>query len=118
MNEIDNIEFYQPVTVLLLIENDEGDEIASALPRSVRPPQVVEKYMNAVFDRCKRADETYLAFRLPRDGDEPTEKKAKSGEATPAVATPTVDFNMSGFGVGMAAVLENKKAGRPRKSLG
>jgi len=118
MNEIDNIEFYQPVTVLLLIENDEGDEIASALPRSVRPPQVVEKYMNAVFDRCKRADETYLAFRLPRDGDEPTEKKAKSGEATPAVATPTVDFNMSGFGVGMAAVLEKKKAGRPRRSLG
>ncbi|EFQ87919.1 hypothetical protein PTT_16373 [Pyrenophora teres f. teres 0-1] len=116
MNEIDNIEFYQPVTVLLLIENDEGDEIASALPRSVRPPQVVEKYMNAVFDRCKRADETYLAFRLPRDGDEPVEKKAKSGEATPA-ATPTVDFNMGGFGAGMAAVLEKKKAGRPRKSL-
>ena len=117
MNEIDNIEFYQPVTVLLLIENDEGDEIASALPRSVRPPHVVEKYMNAVFDRCKRAEETYLAFRLPRDGDEPAEKRAKSGEATPAVATPTVDFNMSGFGSNMAAVLEKKRAGRPRKSL-
>jgi len=117
MNEIDNIEFYQPVTVLLLIENDEGDEIASALPRSVRPPHVVEKYMNAVFDRCKRAEETYLAFRLPRDGDEPAEKRAKSGEVTPAVATPTVDFNMSGFGAGMAAMLEKKRAGRPRKSL-
>ena len=72
--------------------------------------------MNAVFDRCKRADETYLAFRLPRDGDEPVEKKAKSGDATRA-ATPTVDFNMGGFGAGMSAVLEKKKAGRPRKSL-
>lgn len=117
MNEIDNIEFYQPVTVLLIIENDEGDEIASALPRSVRPPQVVGKYMNAVFDRCKRADETYLAFKLPRDGDEPAEKRAKSGEATPAAATPTLDVNLGGFGAGMAAALEKKKAGRPRKSL-
>ncbi len=117
MNEIDNIEFYQPVTVLLLIEHDEGDEIASALPRSIRPPHVVEKYMNEVFDKCKRADETYLAFRLPRDGDELPEKRARSGDVTPAIATPTQDVVMGGVGVSASSVAERKKAGRPRKSL-
>jgi hypothetical protein len=117
MNEIDNIEFYQPVTVLLLIEHDEGDEIASALPRSIRPPHVVEKYMNEVFDRCKRADETYLAFRLPRDGDEAPEKRARSGDVTPALATPTQDVVMAGMGVSASSAAEKKRAGRPRKSL-
>ncbi|KAI4652738.1 uncharacterized protein J4E78_007565 [Alternaria triticimaculans] len=97
MNEIDNIEFYQPVTVLLLIEHDEGDEIASALPRSIRPPHVVDKYMNEVFDKCKRAEETYLAFRLPKDGDELPEKRIRSGDVTPAVATPTQDVAMGGM---------------------
>ncbi|CAN9278506.1 unnamed protein product [Alternaria alternata] len=117
MNEIDNIEFYQPVTVLLLIEHDDGDEIASALPRSIRPPHVVEKYMNEVFDRCKRADETYLAFRLPRDADEGPEKRVRSGEVTPALATPTQDVVMGGMGASTSSLAEKKKAGRPRKSL-
>ncbi|KAG9187645.1 hypothetical protein G6011_05516 [Alternaria panax] len=117
MNEIDNIEFYQPVTVLLLIEHDDGDEIASALPRSIRPPHVVEKYMNEVFDRCKRADETYLAFRLPRDGDELPEKRARSGDVTPALATPTPDVAMGGMGMSASSLADKKKAGRPRKSL-
>lgn len=117
MNEIDNIEFYQPVTVLLLIENDDGDEIASALPRSIRPPHVVEKYMNAVFDRCKRADETYLAFRLPRDADEVPEKRARSGDGTPTVVTPAQDINMATMGTAAITAAERKKAGRPRKSL-
>jgi hypothetical protein len=115
MNEIANIEFYQPVTVLLLIENDDGDEIASALPRSIRPPHIVEKYMNEVFDRCKRADETYLAFRLPKDGDDPPEKRVRSGEGTPAAAPPTPDIVMGGMS--SFGVVEKKKAGRPRKSL-
>lgn len=117
MNDIDNIEFYQPVTVLLLIENDEGDEIASALPRSIRPPHIVEKYMNEVFDRCKRADETYLAFRLPRDGEDVPEKKLKSGDVTPAIATPTQDVNMGGTGTNTTSAADRKKAGRPRRSL-
>ncbi|EOA81336.1 uncharacterized protein SETTUDRAFT_122975 [Exserohilum turcica Et28A] len=117
MNEIDNIELYQPVTVLLLIEKDEGDEIASALPRSIRPPHVVEKYMNAVFDRCKRADETYLAFRLPRDADEVPEKRARSGDGTPSVVTPAQDVNMAAMGTIVVTAAERKKAGRPRKSF-
>lgn len=117
MNEIDNIEFYQPVTVLLLIEHDEGDEIASALPRSIRPPHVVEKYMNEVFDKCKRAEETYLAFRLPKDGDELPEKRIRSGDVTPAVATPTQDVAMGGMGGSASSMAEKKKAGRPKKSL-
>jgi hypothetical protein len=117
-NDIADIDFYQPVTVLLLTNNM---EIRDALVRAIRPPDVVEKYMDEVFDKCKRADETYLAFRLPRDVDvEAAEKRAKSGDGTPVVATPTVDRRLSGVGSNLGSVLsasDKKKAGRPRRSL-
>jgi hypothetical protein len=117
-NDIADIDFYQPVTVLLLTNNM---EIRDALVRAIRPPDVVEKYMDEVFDKCKRAGETYLAFRLPRDVDvEAADKKAKSGEGTPVVATPTVDRRFSGVGSNLGSVLsaaDRKKAGRPRRSL-
>ena len=75
--------------------------------------------MNEVFDKCKRADETYLAFRLPKDGDaETAEKRVKSGDVTPAVATPTHDMATIGMGMGMGAPLMKRTAGRPRKSVG
>ena len=115
-NDIADIEFYQPVTVLLLTDDP---DIIRSLPRAVRPPDVVEKYMEEVFDKCKRAEETYLAFRLPKDGEEALEKRVRSGDATPAVATPTHNVLMGdqGMGTGMSSALEKKKAGRPRKSL-
>ncbi|KAF2823551.1 hypothetical protein CC86DRAFT_372488 [Ophiobolus disseminans] len=117
-NDIADIEFYQPVTVLLLTDNH---EIRNALVRAIRPPDVVERYMDEVFDKCKRAEDTYLAFRLPRDGDadEPPSKRARSGDVTPAVATPTTDaFGNTGSGWGLTlSGLEKKKAGRPRRSL-
>ncbi|KAF1842361.1 uncharacterized protein K460DRAFT_370331 [Cucurbitaria berberidis CBS 394.84] len=113
-NDIADIEFYQPVTVLLLTDDP---DIIRSLPRAVRPPDVVEKYMNEVFDKCKRAEETYLAFKLPRDGEELPEKRVRSGDVTPAVATPTHDAFMTSQGTGMNSLLEKKKAGRPRKSL-
>lgn len=115
-NDIADIEFYQPVTVLLLTDDP---EIIRALPRAVRPPDVVEKYMNEVFDKCKRAEETYLAFRLPKDGEDVPEKRVRSGDVTPAVATPTHDVLMGGLGtgMGMSSMLDKKKAGRPRKSM-
>lgn len=117
-HDIADIEFYQPVTVLLLTDNH---EIRNALVRAIRPPDVVEKYMDEVFDKCKRAEDTYLAFRLPRDGDvdDPAAKRARSGDVTPAVATPTTDaFGNAGSGWGLTlSGLEKKKAGRPRRSL-
>lgn len=114
-NDIDDIEFYQPVTVLLLTDNT---DIVHSLPRAVRPPDVVTKYMEEVFDKCKRAEETYLAFRLPRDGDaETAEKRARSGDVTPAVATPIPDTISSGGGLGMSSSMLKRSAGRPRKSL-
>jgi hypothetical protein len=112
-NDIDDIEFYQPVTVLLLTDHY---DIKQALPRAVRPPDVVEKYMEEVFDKCKRADETYLAFRLPKDGEDVPDKRARSGDGTPVVATPVPDTVMGGLGLTREG-LEKKKAGRPRKSL-
>jgi len=114
-HDIADIEFYQPVTVLILTDNN---EIRAALMRAIRPPDVVERYMDEIFDKCKRAEDTYLAFRLPRDGDEDA-KNTRSGDVTPAVATPMVDgFGNIGPGWGLTlSGLEKKKSGRPRRSL-
>jgi len=108
-NDIADIEFYQPVTALLLTEDA---TILEALKRAVRAPDVVDKYMNEVFDKCRRAEETYLAFRLPVDGDEPPEKRAKSTEATPTVATPSQEG-----GIGPGTAVDKKRTGRSRKSI-
>lgn len=114
-NDIEDIEFYQPVTVLLLSEHP---DIVHSLPRAVRPPDVVTRYMEEVFDKCKRAEETYLAFRLPKDNEaETAEKKVRSGDVTPAVATPVPDVAVSGSGMGMSALMAKKSAGRPRRSM-
>lgn len=111
-NDLKDIEFYQPVTVVILSANF---EILQSLPRAVRPPDVVEKYMNEVFDNCRRTEETYLAFKLPREGapDAEAGSRRMSVDPTPAVSTPVVDIVMGGTGV----TAEKKKAGRPRKSL-
>ncbi|KAF2032302.1 hypothetical protein EK21DRAFT_61207 [Setomelanomma holmii] len=113
-NDVGDIEFYQPVTVLLLTDNH---DVRHALTRAIRPPDVVERYMDEVFDKCKRAEETYLAFRLPRDGErDVAEKRIRNGDGTPSVATPTIDGFGGSFGLTLSG-LEKKKAGRPRKSL-
>lgn len=113
-NDIDNIEFYQPITVLIRTEDP---EIIKALPRSIRPPDVVESYMNEVFDKCKRADETYLAFRLPKDNNaDYAEKRLRSEDGTPTVATPVQDTSAEFHGGGMSA-LDRKKPGRAKKGL-
>ncbi|KAI8937680.1 hypothetical protein NX059_005381 [Plenodomus lindquistii] len=113
-NDIADIDFYQPVTALLRTEDP---ILLESLRRAVRPPEVVEKYMNEVFDKCRRADETYLAFRLPKDGEEMPEKRARSGDATPTVATPAQETFAGGMGFGMGSAIDRKKAGRPRKSV-
>lgn len=113
-NDIKDVDFYQPVTALILGGNS---DVIQSLPRAIRPPDVVGKYMNDVFDTCRRAEETFLAFRLPREGGpdaDPEERRVKSGDATPTVSTPITDAMMGGMG----AMLEKKRAtGRPRKSL-
>lgn len=100
---------------------DEHD-VKTALPRAIRPPSVVEKYMEEVFDTCTRAEETYLAFRLPRDGAGAGDADVgRSGEGTP-VGTPAGDAGLAGVGVGagvgVAALAEKRRsvAGRSRKS--
>ncbi|KAF2632536.1 hypothetical protein BU25DRAFT_436331 [Macroventuria anomochaeta] len=112
-NDLKDIDFYQPVTVLVLTDEH---EVKNALPRAIRPPSVVEKYMEEVFDTCKRAEETYLAFRLPKDGNMEVDVGARSGDVTPSVGTPIADVVMGGMG---AAVAEKRKstAGRSRKSI-
>ncbi|KAH7127026.1 hypothetical protein B0J11DRAFT_485976 [Dendryphion nanum] len=107
-NDIKDIEFYQPVTFTILTNNM---EILQSLPRSVRPADVVEKYMDEVFDTCQRPEESYLAFRLPKEDPDGEER---SEAPTPIVATPVQDVVMGGMGAP-----ERKKSGvgRPRKSL-
>ncbi|KAF2003832.1 hypothetical protein P154DRAFT_572664 [Amniculicola lignicola CBS 123094] len=106
-----DIELYQPVTVIILTQNY---EILQSLPRAIRPPDVVEKYMNTVFDTSKRAEETYLAFRLPKEGAPDAESTAaKERRESHDVQAPTVDVVMTD-----AAVAEKKRsAGRSRRSL-
>ena len=112
-NDLKNIDFYQPVTVLVLTDEH---EVKNALPRAIRPPSVVEKYMEEVFDTCKRAEETYLAFRLPKDGNMEGDTGVRSSDVIPRVSTPIADVVMGGMGITLA---EKRKsaAGRPRKSL-
>ncbi|KAH6620093.1 hypothetical protein C7974DRAFT_398888 [Boeremia exigua] len=110
-NDMKDVDFYQPVTVLVLTDEH---EVKSALPRAIRPPSVVEKYMEEVFDTCRRAEDTYLAFRLPKGGTE-VDAATKSGHATPSAGTPTADVVMGGVGAG--AEKRKSVAGRPRKSL-
>ncbi|KAJ4357338.1 uncharacterized protein N0V89_001913 [Didymosphaeria variabile] len=107
--DIKDIEFYQPVTVLVMSGHP---DILQTLPRAIRPPDAVEKYMNQVFDTCRRAEETFLAFRLPKEGGaeaENEEKKARSGDATPVVHAAAYDVSMAGD--------RRKSSGRPRKSI-
>ncbi|KAF2192696.1 hypothetical protein K469DRAFT_654490 [Zopfia rhizophila CBS 207.26] len=110
-NDIKDIEFYQSVTVIIATQTH---DILTSLPRAIRPPDIVEKYMNEIFDTCKRAEEAYLAFRLPKEGraDGEEERKARErSDATPVVMTPVVDL------VAGAWSEKKKGAGRPRKSV-
>ena len=105
-NHIKEIEFYQPVTVLVMSGHP---DILHSLPRAIRPPDVVDKYMNEVFDTCRRAEETFLAFRLPKEGAVDAEV-TKSVDATPAPS-------MSAAEMLLGAGLDKKKVAKPRKSL-
>jgi hypothetical protein len=108
--DMKEIEFYQPLTVHIL---SNSQDVLGSLPRAVRPPDVVDKYMNDIFDTCRRAEETYLAFRLPKEGveAEADERRMQSGNATPTVSIPIADSTMG-------APLDRKKSvGRSRKSL-
>ena len=112
-NDVKDIEFYQPVTVLVMSGHP---DILQTLPRAIRPPDVVEKYMNQVFDTCRRADETFLAFRLPKEGGtevDNEEKRLKSGDATPKV-NGGVDSDVL---MGGTSIDRKKTTGRTRKSI-
>lgn len=98
--DMKDIEFHQPVTFLILTSIN---EVLQSLPRAVRPPDVVEKYMNDVFDTTRRAEETYLAFRLPKESAAEADDTTKSSGAT-----PTPDVSMGS----MAPPPERKKARR------
>jgi hypothetical protein len=113
--DIKDVEFYQPVTVLVMSGHP---DILQSLPRAVRPPDAVDRYMNQVFDTCRRAEETFLAFRLPKEGGaeaENDERKAKSGDAMPVVNTAA--YNISMGGTAQFGADKRRGSARPRKSI-
>jgi hypothetical protein len=121
-DSIKNIEFYQPITVIIASHDN---EVLQALPRAVRPPDVVEKYMNEVFDTCKRADETYLAFRLPKEGTDDAEDRRSRAQGSITPATPGMELTLPekkrvarlGSATPVAVGADKKVAGRGRKSI-
>ncbi|KAF2814994.1 uncharacterized protein BDZ99DRAFT_458946 [Mytilinidion resinicola] len=90
---------YQPVTALVAANDP---RVIEWFARAVHTPEVVEKYMNEVFDTAKPAEESYLALRLPRDAA--VGERGRDRTASPQ--TPVVE-----------ARPERKKmpVGRPRK---
>ncbi|KAF2501244.1 hypothetical protein BU16DRAFT_555738 [Lophium mytilinum] len=90
---------YQPVTALVAANDP---RVIEWFARAVHTPDVVEKYMNEVFDTAKPAEETYLALRLPRDAE--VGERGRERSATPQ--TPVAEVRP-----------ERKKmpVGRPRK---
>lgn len=57
----------------------------------MRPPDVVEKYMNEIFDTHERPGESYLAFRLPKEESEDGAAASSSSNAVTAAVTPVPD---------------------------
>lgn len=58
-------EYYQPVTVKIAVKNLKEAEMLGFLARLVKPQEEVRKYMEDVFKRAKRVEDSYLAMRLP-----------------------------------------------------
>jgi hypothetical protein len=67
---------YQCVTGTLLCDDY---KLLDALQRAVRPPDEVRKYMNHIFDTVERAENRYLALRLPKSSENTS--RAESQEA-------------------------------------
>ncbi|KAF2274914.1 uncharacterized protein EI97DRAFT_93693 [Westerdykella ornata] len=109
-NDIGDIDFYYPVTMIVQATHY---EILQSLPRAVRPQEVVVSYMEEVFDRCKRAEETFLAFRLPREGAADASSAIVTGRGS---GEGTLAVGMAGAGtagdVVMGEVVERKRVKR------
>jgi hypothetical protein len=57
------VEYWQPVTMKITAES----HILDMIGRVVATADEVRAYMNGIMDRCTRAEEVSLAFRLPKD---------------------------------------------------
>ena len=60
-------EYYETVTFRLIADDS---RVLAPLARVFDHPDVVRKYMTDVMDRVPRAEQVYLALRLPKDGNE------------------------------------------------
>ena len=58
-----NMSYYQPVTIRLTSPHP---TVLEPLSRIVASPDEARSYMNSFFDKLNRAEEVYLATRLPR----------------------------------------------------
>ncbi|CAK4030637.1 Hypothetical predicted protein [Lecanosticta acicola] len=75
-------DYWQPVTMMVEVAYGR-EEIMNCIRRWVKPAAEVQKYMEDVMKRCRRAPESYLALRLPHKGSAMIESGEASKEATP-----------------------------------
>jgi hypothetical protein len=77
---------------------------------------VVDKYMNQIFDTCRRAEETFLAFRLPKEGvaEAEIDEKKRNGDGT---GTPKVNLLDQDVVMGGMSTERKKPSARSRKSI-
>ena len=61
-----NKNFYEPVTVRFASEDP---RILAPFARAVEHPDQVRRYMNDIMDKVPRAEQAFLALRLPKNGD-------------------------------------------------
>lgn len=71
-----NTTYYQPITIRL---SSLQPRVLEPLARIVAPPDEVRRHMDNIFDKAMRADNVFLATRLPRTAQSLTEKDDPSG---------------------------------------
>lgn len=66
-----NVTYYQPITIRL---SSPQPRILEPLARIVAPPEEVRRHMDNLFDKTTRANNVFLAMRLPRTAQSLAEK--------------------------------------------
>lgn len=66
-----NMTYYQPITIRL---SSLQPRVLEPLIRIVAPPDEVRRHMDSIFDKAMRANNVFLATRLPRTAESLTEK--------------------------------------------
>lgn len=76
----DTQEYYQPMTVML---ESPVPRVLELFRRVVADPETTRTYMKEIMSRLKRVEDSFLAFRLRRDANDPAEEPFTRVELPP-----------------------------------